>query len=163
MMLRSAAGLCRAVGVCGAVVMASGCATTAIFEQELAKTNTQTVLAFEETVFNKHQVATAFNHYVGPQFKQHDPALPDGRAAALMAYERLVTQVFPHSHLTVQRTVAQGNLVATQGLWEQDPAQSRRVAEVDIYRLENGRIVEHWNVMQPLPGKIAVPGEVPPP
>ena len=154
--------VCRAVGVCGAVVMASGCATSAVFEQELAKTNTQTVLAFEETVFNKHEVTTAFNHYVGPQFKQHDPALADGKAAALAAYDRLVTKVFPRSRLTVQRTIAQGNLVATQVLWEQDPLQSRRVAEVDIYRLENGRIVEHWNVAQPLPpapARLAVPPE----
>jgi len=131
--------------------MMSGCATTAVFEQELAKTNTQTVLAFEETVFNKHEVKEAFGHYVGPTFRQHDPQRPDGRAAAMAAYQNLVTHVFPNSRLSVQRTVAQGNLVAAQGLWERNPGRSPGVAEVDIYRLENGRIIEHWNVAQELP------------
>jgi predicted SnoaL-like aldol condensation-catalyzing enzyme len=55
--------------------------------------------------------------------------------------------------MSVQRTVAQDSLVATQALWEPDPGHSPGVAEVDIYRLENGRIVEHWSVVQNTPQK----------
>ncbi|MGH8207418.1 MAG: hypothetical protein ACRETK_11650, partial [Steroidobacteraceae bacterium] len=84
----------------------SGCATSAVFEQELAKSNTQTVLAFEETVFNKHEVGQAFAHYVGPTFQQHDPQLSGGRSAALAAYQNVVLHAYPHSRLNVQRTVA---------------------------------------------------------
>jgi len=135
--------------------MMSGCATTAVLDQELAKTNTQTVLAFEETVFNKHEVGQAFAHYVGPTFRQHDPPLPGGRNAAMAAYQNVVTHAYPNSRLNVQRTVAQGNLVAAQGLWERDPGRVPTIAEVDIYRLENGRIVEHWNVAQERPAQAA--------
>ncbi|MGH8142364.1 MAG: nuclear transport factor 2 family protein [Steroidobacteraceae bacterium] len=140
----------RLVGVCGAVAMMSGCATSAVFEQELAKSNTQTVLAFEETVFNKHEVREAFGHYVGPTFTQHEPQLSDSRSSVMAAYINLTTHEFPRSRMIVQRTVAQGNLVATQALWQRDPGHGHDagVAEVDIYRLENGRIVEHWNVVQ---------------
>jgi predicted SnoaL-like aldol condensation-catalyzing enzyme len=143
----------RAVGLCSAVAMMSGCATSAVFEQELAKSNTQTVLAFEETVFNKHEVKEAFGHYVGPTFTQHGAQLPNGRGAAMVAYENLTTRLFPRSRMSVQRTVAQDSLVATQALWEPDPGHSPGVAEVDIYRLENGRIVEHWSVVQNTPQK----------
>jgi hypothetical protein len=67
--------LIRAFGVGSLLLAASGCATTALLEQELVKTNTQTVLAFEETVFNKHEVQEAFRHYIGEGFIEHDPRL----------------------------------------------------------------------------------------
>jgi predicted SnoaL-like aldol condensation-catalyzing enzyme len=154
----------RAVSLCSAVAMMSGCATSAVYEQELAKSNAQTVLAFEETVFNKHDVNEAFEHYVGPTFAQHQSRLPQNKAAAIAAYDNLVTHLFPQSRMSVQRTVAQGNLVVTQALWQRAAAASPGVAEVDIYRLENGRIIEHWSVAQDMPqGKIAVPGEPLPP
>jgi len=51
----------------------------------------------------------------------------------------------------VERTVAQGDLVAVQVFWDQKPGQTRGVAMVDIYRLVDGKIVEHWDVAQPLP------------
>ena len=51
----------------------------------------------------------------------------------------------------VKRTVAQGDLVAAQVFWDQKPGETRGVAMVDIYRLENGKIVEHWDVAQDVP------------
>jgi len=138
-----------AFGVCGAVaVAAGGCATSAVLEQELTKTNTQTVLAFEETVFNKHEVQEAFAHYVGPSFIQHTPRLLVDRDAALQAYEQLVTRQFPDSRLMVERTVAQADVVVTQGRWQQGLGGALPIAVVDIYRLRDGRIVEHWDVVQ---------------
>jgi len=41
--------------------------------------------------------------------------------------------------------------VAVQVFWDQKPGQTRGVAMVDIYRLVDGKIVEHWDVAQPLP------------
>jgi len=141
-------GVIRAFGVCGAMVAVTGCATSALFEQELTKTNTQTVLAFEETVFNKHEVREAFSHYVGPVYIQHDPKLPDDKVGAIKALNQLVTRVYPKSRRVVHRTVAQGDLVAAQVFWDQQPGQTPGVNEVDIFRLEHGRIVEHWEVVE---------------
>ena len=54
----------------GAALTAAGCAVPgAVIRAEVAHTNTQTVLAFEETVFNKHQVKEGFERYVGPSYK----------------------------------------------------------------------------------------------
>jgi len=141
-------GVIRMLGLCGAVAVASGCATSALLEQELTKTNTQTVLAFEETVFNKHEVQEAFDHYVAPSFVQHDSRLSVDRGQALAAYAMLVMRRFPQSRLMVERTIAQGDLVATQGRWQQSYGHSAPVAVVDIFRLRGGRITEHWNVVQ---------------
>jgi predicted SnoaL-like aldol condensation-catalyzing enzyme len=133
----------------GAAVMTAGCATSRLLiDAEVARTNTHTVLAFEETVFNKHQVREGFERYVGPSFRQHNPALPDDKDGAIKAISDLLTNEYPRSRVVVERTVAQGDLVAAQVFWDQRPGESRGVAKVDIYRLENGRIVEHWDVAQ---------------
>lgn len=145
--------LIRAFGVCSTIVAASGCATSALLEQELTKTNTQTVLAFEETVYNKHEVQQAFEHYIGAGFVEHDarlvadPGSADG-AAAERAYRALIAREAADAHRVFTRSIAQGQLVATQSLWNRDSRTGDAVSVVDIYRLREGRIVEHWDVIE---------------
>ena len=129
------------------VVAASGCASMAELRQEEAKTNTQTVLAFEETIYNKHQIQEAFAHYVGQTYREHDARFGEGRDSAMRALTRLV-EAYAASRVTVQRTIAQGNLVAVQLIWNAQPPPARGIPRVDFYRLEEGRIVEHWAVTQ---------------
>ncbi|HEY7928448.1 MAG TPA: nuclear transport factor 2 family protein [Steroidobacteraceae bacterium] len=144
--------LIRAFALCSTIVAASGCATSALLEQELTKTNTQTVLAFEETVYNKHEVQQAFEHYIAPGFVEHDarlvahPGSADG-AAAERGYRALIAHEAPDAHRVFTRTIAQGQLVATQSLWDRD-SRTGHAAVVDIYRLREGRIVEHWDVIE---------------
>jgi len=169
--------LIRALGVCSTIMAASGCATSALLEQELTKTNTQTVLAFEATVYNKHQVQQAFEHYIGAGFVEHDarlvadPGSADGPAAE-RAYRTLIAHEPPDAHRVFLRSIAQGQLVATQSLWDLDSRTGNAVSVVDIYRLREGRIVEHWDVLDAAgqrggavrgPGGDAVPGASLPP
>jgi predicted SnoaL-like aldol condensation-catalyzing enzyme len=140
----------------GTALSAAGCtAPGAVIQAQLAHTNTQTVLAFEETVFNKHQVKEGFERYVGPDYQQHDPLHGDGRDGAIKALSYQLANEFPNSRLVVKHTVAQDDLVATHVFWDQKPGETRGVAMVDIYRLENGKIVEHWHVVQDVPEKTA--------
>jgi predicted SnoaL-like aldol condensation-catalyzing enzyme len=143
-----------AVLMVAAAAAGAGCATSGLLiDAELARTNTHTVLAFEQTVFNKHQVKEGFERYVGPTLRQHDLLLPDDKDGAIRALSELLRDVYPASRMIVERTVAQGDLVAVQVLWDQKPGVSRGVSRVDIYRLQSGKIVEHWGVTQQLPGK----------
>jgi predicted SnoaL-like aldol condensation-catalyzing enzyme len=138
-----------------AVAMSTaGCATSRfLIDAEVARTNTHTVLAFEETVFNKHQVKEGFEHYVGPGFIQHNGTLPNDTSAAVKVLSHLLADEYPASRIVVERTVAQGNLVAAQVLWQQKPGETGGVERVDIYRLDNARIVEHWEVARDLPAR----------
>lgn len=143
------------IGAVGAA-MNTGCATSRdVIATEVARSNTQTVLAFEETAFNKHEVEEAFDRYVGPTYKQHDPQLVDGKDGAVKALSFVLANAFPKSRVIVKRTVAQDDMVAVHVLWVQKPGETRGQARVDLYRLENGRIVEHWDVVQDVPEKSA--------
>ena len=140
----------------GVAAAASGCATPRfLIDAETVRTNTHTVLAFEETVFNKHQVREGFERYVGPGFRQHSAILPDERDATISVLSHLLNSEYPASRLTVERTVAQGDLVAVQVLWKQAPGDVGGVARVDIFRLQDSRIVEHWDVEQEIAPKPA--------
>lgn len=147
--------LVRTLIMTAAASAAAGCATTSFRDEEIAKTNTQTVLAFEETVFNKHQVKEGFEHYVGPTYKQHNPLVPDGKEGAVKALSYVLANVFPNSRVVVKHTVAQGDMVAVHVFWDQKPGETLGVAIIDLYRLENGKIVEHWDVVQDVPAKAA--------
>jgi predicted SnoaL-like aldol condensation-catalyzing enzyme len=142
--------------VAGVAAAASGCATSRfLIDAETVRTNTHTVLAFEETVFNKHHVREGFERYVGPDFRQHSASPPVDRDAAINGLSRLLGSEYPASRLTVERTVAQGDLVAVQVLWKRKPEDAGGVARVDIFRLQDSRIVEHWEVAQELASKPA--------
>jgi predicted SnoaL-like aldol condensation-catalyzing enzyme len=128
-----------------------GCGTPRIvIEAENSRTNTHVVLAFEETVFNKHRVQDGFDRYVAPDFKQHGANGIQGVDAAVEALTR-VTKAFPDSHIIVKRTLSQRDLVAVHAFWDQKPGLAPGIARIDIYRLLNSRIVEHWQVEQGLP------------
>jgi len=145
-----------AVMSAGLAVGASGCASVAARQSQTAKSNTQVVLAFEAMVFNKHQVQEGFDKYVGPTYKQHNPLVPDGKDGAVKALSYMLGTLFPNARTIVKRTVAEGDLVAVHVLWEQKPGETRGgEAIIDIYRLQSGKIVEHWDVVQAVPEKSA--------
>lgn len=133
-------------------VLSAACSTPRfLIEAENARTNTHIVLAFEETVFNKHRVHEGFDRYVAADYKEHDPMLVDGADAAARALNNQLSTVYPNSRLIVKRTVAQGDLVAVHAFWDRTPQDRQGVARVDIYRLVNARIAEHWLIEQPVP------------
>ena len=74
----------------------AACTTTsAVSRAALAQQNTALVLAFLDTVYNKHEVEQAFKLYVAPQYLQHNPAIADGREAAMQALTRYTHELYP--------------------------------------------------------------------
>jgi predicted SnoaL-like aldol condensation-catalyzing enzyme len=119
-----------------------------LIEAESARTNTHIVLAFEDTVYNKHHVREAFRRYVAAEYREHDLDLSDGVEGSARDLENQMTGTLANSRIVVKRTIAQGDLVAVQALWDRPPADTQGIVRVDIYRLVNAKIVEHWLVQQ---------------
>jgi predicted SnoaL-like aldol condensation-catalyzing enzyme len=107
------------------------------------------VTAFYKMTFYDHKVAEAFKAYVGATYKQHNPLVPDGiEPSVAFLSKRFDTN--PQAINEIKRVIADGDLVAVHVHSRLNDGDRGR-AIVDIFRVENGKIVEHWDVIQPVP------------
>ena len=141
-----------------ALSLLASCASNGALRAMRAQQNTAVVLAFLDTVFNKHEVEHAFRLYVGESYRQHNPNVADGVNGAVRALTKYTHELYPELRQEVKRTVAQGDLVAVHSRYVPTSADRDRgsgQAAVDIFRVEHGKIVEHWDVLQDIPEKSA--------
>ena len=115
--------------------------------------NTAVVKGFLDMVFNQHNVPQAFKQYVGATYTQHNPYVPDGISGALKGLGGMVAKN-PQMHIYIKRTIAEGDLVMDHNLTVDKPGDLGE-AIMDIFRLVDGKIVEHWDVVQPVPATAA--------
>ncbi len=115
--------------------------------------NKQTVLAYLNTALNEKRPAEAVEKYGGSQYIQHNPQAPDGFETFVQFVEGFTAQ-FPQLSLDIKRSIAEGDLVATHSLLKTSP-EDRGSAVADFFRLEDGKVVEHWDVLQPVPESAA--------
>jgi predicted SnoaL-like aldol condensation-catalyzing enzyme len=99
------------------------------------------------------KVREAFETWVDPGYVQHNPMAATGRDAAINFLEPFFAQ-HPDIHYSIARIIADGNLVAVHSHGKFGP-DDRGVAVVDILRVEGCKVVEHWDVVQPVPEKSA--------
>jgi predicted SnoaL-like aldol condensation-catalyzing enzyme len=115
--------------------------------------NKETVVAFYSRAFNDHEPADAVAQYVGSDYIQHNPDTPSGREAFVQSTNRFMEN-FPQASVEIKRVIAEGDLVVTHDLVRLAPGD-RGLAGIDIFRLKDGKIIEHWDVRQPVPEKSA--------
>ncbi|WP_353226792.1 nuclear transport factor 2 family protein [Novosphingobium sp.] len=113
----------------------------------------QIVSSFLDLFYGQHAVREAFMTYVDPGYIQHNPYAATGRDAALAFLEPFAAS-HPEQHAEVKRVIAEGDMVVAHSFvrWTRD---DRGAAVVDIFRVANCKVVEHWDVLQPVPEKSA--------
>jgi predicted SnoaL-like aldol condensation-catalyzing enzyme len=116
------------------------------------ETNKKIVVDFYEKALNQKDFEAAAK-YFGPRYTQHNPLAANG-PEGLKALVTLLKEKFPNSHSEIKRVVAEGDYVVLHVHSVREPGQRGR-AIVDIFKLENGKIVEHWDVIQDVPEKAA--------
>ena len=101
------------------------------------------------TLASSGEVNEAFAEFIGSGFKHHNPFF-EGTAEALQAGMKANVQQNPDKIMEVKRVIAEGDFVVTHSRVRQNP-NALGAAVVHIFRFENGRIVELWDVGQPIP------------
>lgn len=118
--------------------------------RDLAKeeTNRQLVIYFYNQFFNEHKVEQAAK-ILAEDYIQHNPEVPDGKAP-LVGYFEEYFRIHPQSRAEIVRSATDNDLVFLH-VHSVEDADDRGQAVVDIFRVENGVIVEHWDVIQAVP------------
>jgi predicted SnoaL-like aldol condensation-catalyzing enzyme len=141
-----------AMALAACMVLSFGSGAAAAADSKKIEQNKQLVTAFYDAAINQKNYEAAVG-YLGAQYKQHNPTAADGKEG-LKGFIDFLKARFPKQRGEIKQVIAEGDLVvlhvhSTRG----DGTPGRAI--VDIFRVENGKVVEHWDVIQDIPEKAA--------
>ncbi len=121
--------------------------------QEQMESNKRSVMAFYDLIINKKDFESA-SKYMGPRYKQHNPLVKD-YPEGLKEFINFLKTNYPEAKSEIVRVFAEGDYVILHVHSVRPPSTHRAI--VEIFRLENGKIDEHWDVIQEVPESSANP------
>ena len=140
---------------CIALVLAAAASPAVAADAPKTCTTRDVANGFIPLFYEQGKVREAYETWVAADYKQHNPNATDGRDAAIAFLEPFY-QRNPTHRMTVKRVLVDGDLFAVH-LHGQTGPDDRGAAAVDILRVKDCKIVEHWDVTQAVPEKSANP------
>lgn len=109
--------------------------------------NKQIVTTAYQRIFGDLDVS-AVDEYMSKNFIQHNPTTPDGPEGVKQLVQMLVSQGVPKQAVEFKHVIADGDIVIVHSRYEMAGKEWRFI---DIYRVENGKLAEHWDAMMQMP------------
>lgn len=127
--------------------------TKGIQNESSTELNKKIVTDFYQGVFQKHQVQSYSDQYLVNNYIQHNPYVADGKKPFVDYFVEYFKKN-PKATSEIKRIAADGNLVWVH-VHSKEHEKDLGTAVIDIFRLEKGKIVEHWDVIQNVPEQSA--------
>lgn len=130
--------------------------------EEMARTSREPddpksiVLAFYKLALQDLKPADAFARYAAPDFIEHSQDCAGGTAAATVKFLTALIARSPHPTWEIIRTVAEGDLVFLHARYSAGPG-APDIAVAELFRVRDGKLVEHWDVMSGPPDQVVNP------
>jgi len=122
---------------------------------DLLERKKRTVTEFYDLMFNQNKPREAIERYASGMYKQHNPHVADGKESFIAYFEKMAKE-YPGKRVHFKRVFVDGNYVILHCHQEWPTHKDRDWAGIDIFRLDDsGKIVEHWDVLQVVPGASA--------
>jgi predicted SnoaL-like aldol condensation-catalyzing enzyme len=142
----------------GLTVLASalalgGCQTGADPRATLEAANLEKAVYCMDLLENRKDLDASRRECFAENYIQHTPWIPDGREAVLRIFETRFEK-YPDFAIEIKRTAADGDLVWIHLHTKRTP-DTLGNAVVNIFRMKDGKFVEHWNVGQAVPEESA--------
>ncbi len=133
----------------GLGLVAAGAASA---ETPQERANIKTVKEFYNKALNDKDFAAA-SKYLGNRYTQHNPTAKDG-PEGLKGFIDFLRDKFPQSHSEIVQAFADGDYVILHVRSIRTPGTQGR-AIFDLFKLEHGKVVEHWDAVQDIPASSA--------
>jgi predicted SnoaL-like aldol condensation-catalyzing enzyme len=142
--------MCKFMFICSILLLTSGCTSLQAKQSPISK---EIVTSFFELGFVEREPVKAAEKYISKdKYIQHNPQGRDGRQAFIEGFAAYILS--SDYSCEIKRVIAEGDLVSIHNHCKENEAATG-AAIVDIFRVENGLIVEHWDVEQAIPEKSA--------
>lgn len=128
-------------------------AADALAKARTEEANRRVVVTMYNLLMNDHKVDEALE-YIDPGYRQHNVRAPDGKEFLRGAFKARFAEN-PKFRSDIKRTVADGDLVVVHTHERFNPDDPNDLGNIimDIYRVKNGLIIEHWDAYMPVPPK----------
>lgn len=127
--------------------------SSAFAHSSIAEQNKKIVREFYEMTFNQHKPREAADKYFGADYKQHNPFVASGKKPFVDYFEGKFAKS-KDSSAEIKRILCEGDMVVVH-VHSKENSKDLGRAVVDMFKVEHGKIVEHWDVVQAIPEKSA--------
>lgn len=107
--------------------------------------NKEMIKNFYESFFNKHNINAALD-YVKEDYIQHNPGVAQGRIGLMNAFKEKFKSN-PDFYLKIIKIIEEDDFIVVY-VKNKDKNGNTKARVVDIYRIENGMLAEHWDILQ---------------
>ena len=119
--------------------------TTTIVDKDKTAANKALVENFVTSILVNGQMEKVANYFNGDNYIQHNPAIGDGLSGLGAAIQAMAKQGIVMKYDKIHKVLGEGNFVLTMSEGE---FAGQPTSYYDLFRIENGKVAEHWDVME---------------